>query len=55
MITLKDYDEGTVYHHWFEANKDDLKDMWESMGFIERHEEGGDFPTFCKGQYDNLL
>lgn len=38
---------------WYEANKEDLKDMWESMGDVERFEEGGDFTTFCIGQYED--
>lgn len=38
---------------WYEANKEDLKDMWESMGEVERFEKGGDFTTFCIGQYED--
>lgn len=39
------------YNRWLEANKDDMLNMWESMGIVERHEEGGDFDTFCSNQY----
>ena len=38
---------------WYEANKEDLKDMWESMGEVERFEKGGDFDTFMQGEYED--
>ena len=41
------------YNLWLEANKGDMLDMWESMGIVERYEEGGDFDTFCELQFDN--
>lgn len=41
----------STYVTWLEANRTDLQDMWSSMGIVERHEEGGDFATFCKEQY----
>lgn len=42
-----------IYQQWLEANEEDLKGNWESMGAVERYEEGGDFPTYCLNQYED--
>lgn len=41
------------YTMWLEANHDDMLDMWESMGEVERFEKGGDFDTFMQGEYED--
>lgn len=41
------------YGVWLLENEIDLKDMWQSMGSVERFEEGGSFEAFCDQQYKN--
>lgn len=41
------------YTMWLESNHDDMLDMWESMGDVEKFEMGGDFDTFMRGQFED--
>lgn len=55
MKDIHDYDEGSEFDHWCEENRDMLKDSWESMGEVERFEEGPTFDDYRRNQYDNSL
>lgn len=41
------------YNIWLLDNEGDLKDQWESMGTVEKFEEGPTFDDYCKSQYNS--
>lgn len=43
----------TTFNDYIEAHEDDLRDQWESMGMVERFEEGGTFEKFCEEQFQD--
>ena len=41
------------YQQWLESEQAALSEEWEAMGEDRRYEEGTDFGTFCRNQYDD--
>lgn len=42
------------YSQWLALHKEEMKDNWESMGDVEKFEEGS-FKEYCMKQYGNFL